>query len=61
MTTTHIAPNATVSYEDMANPRRVGTIKEVRISRFCTEYLVAWEDGTESQSTCRGAGWKVAA
>ena len=32
-----------VSYEDMANPRRVGIVAEVIDSKWGRQYVVAWE------------------
>lgn len=62
---TMLGKGARVSYEDMANPRREGTIVEVR--RFGpsgTEYRIFWSDkraglDDDSWSDCRQAGWKV--
>ena len=64
-------PNFRVSYEDVANPRRHGTVVEVvpvmlvaftRSGRAMVpagnEYLVRWDDGTETVSDLRQHGWR---
>lgn len=43
-----------VSYEDMANPRREGTI----VQRVGDEFRICWDDGTWSISDCRQSGWR---
>lgn len=47
-----------VSYEDMANPRRCGRITERIHSRWGTEWRVVWDDGTETVSDLKQAGWR---
>lgn len=53
-----------VSYEDMANPRREGTIVQTMNTPFGVQYLVEWDDRvTESLvaqvwSDLRQHGWK---
>lgn len=48
-----------VSYEDMANPRRQGTVCDIETNRWGTQYVIAWQDGEVSHSDCRQHGWKV--
>jgi hypothetical protein len=43
-----------VSYEDMANPRREGTI----VGRVGSEYRVRFDDGEETVSDLRQHGWR---
>ena len=47
-----------LSYEDMANPFRVGTVVEHRAG----EFRIVWddEDGGETWSDLRQAGWRPA-
>ena len=50
-----------ISYEDMANPKREGTIAAIITTKWGTQYKVNFDDGTETISDCRQAGWKVLA
>jgi hypothetical protein len=59
--TSHIAIDTAVSYEDMANPLRTGIVAQTLISKWGVQYLVRFEDGTETYSDMRQRGWKVAA
>lgn len=54
----YMTDDVIVSYEDMANPRRVGTVVEHRAG----EFRVMWddEDGGETWSDLRQAGWNLA-
>lgn len=52
-----------VSYEDMANPRRVGAVVSLRpvviLGRTIgTDYEVRWDGGGETISDLRQHGWK---
>ena len=47
-----------VSYEDSANPRRVGAVKATIDSPWGTEFRIVFEDGTETTSDCRQSGWR---
>lgn len=59
MNTTELRTGTRVSYEDMANPLREGTVAEILESLWGTQYRVAFDDGTETTSDCRQRGWKV--
>lgn len=48
-----------VSYEDAANPRRVGVVVAV-LRGWGVEYRVRWDDGTSTVSDLRQAGWRRA-
>lgn len=57
-------PGARVSYEDQANPRRVGEIvgpKQGLHHNPMDEWLVRWEDGEEVFSDLRQHGWSLVA
>lgn len=47
---------ARVAYEDQANPRRVGTVIDLRAGQFCVEF----DDGETTWSDLRQYGWRVA-
>jgi hypothetical protein len=48
-----------VSYMDMSNPRRFGTVTGIRISEWGTQYIVSWDDGGEDKSDMRQRGWRT--
>ena len=48
-----------VSYEDMANPRLVGTVVGIVVSRWGTEFQVEFDDGSKTTSDLRQYGWRV--
>ena len=63
-TTEHYPIGTTVSYEDMANPKRSGKIAQVTITRWGIEYDVQWErsgpgEPSSMSSTCTGACWTI--
>lgn len=47
-----------VSYEDMANPLREGTVIEIALA-LGGQYVIRWDDGSIAMSDCRQHGWKV--
>jgi hypothetical protein len=47
-----------VYYEDMANPRRDGSVTHIEQTRWGIEYTVAMNDGEYVHSDMRQAGWK---
>lgn len=54
---------ARVSYEDMANPLRVGTVNGRRVTRWGTDWLVTWDapepgDHRRSWTDLRQHGWR---
>lgn len=51
-------PTNRVSYEDMANPRRYGTVVECLESVWGVEWRVRWDDGDETVSDLRQRGWR---
>lgn len=69
METTKIQVGTRVSYEDMANPRRSGTIagitrwghsqgvEQVGIGGQA-EYRIEWDDGASDYSDLRQGGWR---
>lgn len=53
---------ARVSYEDVANPRKIGTVVETLPSAWGTQYGVHWDDaadGVLDYSDLRQAGWRL--
>lgn len=52
-------PGTRVSYEDMANPLRSGVVSECFRSQWGIDYIIKWDDGTESASDLCQSGWKV--
>ena len=48
-----------VSYSDMANPLREGTVTEVKSSVWGTDYCVTWDDAEDGVcwSDLQQAGW----
>lgn len=57
-------PGARVSYEDRANPRRVGHIVGPKLALRhspADEWLVRWEDGEETFSDLAQHGWSLVA
>lgn len=54
-----------VSYDDVANPRRTGTVVAVNPSRWGTDYTVRWDEpvyetgATESRSDLAQYGWNL--
>lgn len=55
---------ARVSYGDVANPRRVGTVIDTDTSAWGTQYVVRWDhapEGPHSWSDLRQAGWQLEA
>ena len=71
-TTTGIQVGTKVSYEDMANPRRVGTVAAITRWGSCqgveqvgvggsVEYRVEWDEGGSDYSDLRQRGWRIEA
>lgn len=63
-----VAAGTLVSYQDMANPKRVGIVVEVRSSRQTlssgvqipqSPYGIRWENGTFSFSSLGQHGWSI--
>jgi hypothetical protein len=54
-------PGARVSYEDRANPRRVGEIAGSLSTGAGLQYRVVWEDGEEAIVDLRQHGWSLVA
>ena len=68
-----VAVGLRVSYEDMANPRRTGTVTAVNESRWGMDYTVVWDEPytieaegsypevtvRESRSDLAQYGWKT--
>lgn len=50
---------AVVSYSDAANPRRVGTVEDVKVDQWGTHYGVRWADGELDYADLRQYGWNV--
>lgn len=48
-----------VSYQDVANPPRVGYVVDVLSTATATDYLVIFEDNTETWSDLRQHGWSA--
>lgn len=48
-----------VSYSDMANPFKSGTITEILTSQWGDQYRVQWDNGVESIVSCKGPRWNV--
>lgn len=65
MTTLHLVPmqaqlNDRVVYEDIANPRRIGTVVAVPTA-LTSDYTILWDDdGSCSTSDLRQRGWQFA-
>lgn len=64
--TADLTVGTVVSYEDQANPLRVGKVTRIVATRWGTEYEVTFgtfADGRPENyiSDCRQAGWKVVA
>ena len=51
--------NDRVTYQDMANPRREGTVTEIKTSRWGTEYRVTWDKADDgfTWTDLRQPGW----
>lgn len=65
MTNTPYTTGTRLSYEDIANPYRVGTVVDTMTTTFSVRLIVQWEDGSRSDvmahsvKTGTGAGWRV--
>ena len=58
MTTTQTTEVGTrVGYEDMANPRRYGTVT-AGLNPGGRNYGITWDDGTIDYSDLRQSGWR---
>lgn len=56
---TKAEPGDRVSYEDMANPLRSGTIGEVVETEWGTAFLVVFGPGEAAWTDLRQRGWRV--
>lgn len=59
---TSLTVGSRVSYSDMANPHKDGTITEILpASRYSsgTQYRIQWDNGTESVTLCIGPRWNL--
>ena len=57
---TQIIQGDRVSYEDMANPRKEGTIVGTKLgTRFSSpQFQIRWDDGSEDWSDLLQHGWE---
>jgi hypothetical protein len=55
---TEFKVGARVAYEDMANPRREGTIIEIALA-LGGQFVIRWDNGAIDLSDCRQAGWSL--
>lgn len=61
MDTSTVEIGQRVSYEDMANPRKVGTVVDVHVGWGRSEFRVLFDDREDTTSDLRQAGWKAVA
>ena len=54
-----VTAGSRVSYEDMANPRRYGTVVGVDYTTWGRQLAIRWDDGDHTTTDGRQAGWRL--
>lgn len=61
VTTTAVKAGDKVSYEDQANPLKIGRVHAVDLDNPWSPFTIEWEDGTTTNTDLRQHGWSLVA